>query len=130
MPLYETVFIARNDISQQQVDAIVGDDGGIDLADALELQARWRDPAGAGALYVTAEAARWLEGVWGMKAGAEVSASIEGKIFGLAKATAGVTLHTEVSMSASLVGGVRRGQYGRRGLRGGDGRTGGVATIL
>ena len=47
---------------------------------------------------------KWSDtATWGMKAGAEVSASIEGKIFGLAKATAGVTLHTEVSMSASLV---------------------------
>jgi hypothetical protein len=35
-----------------------------------ELRGRWRDPAGAGTLYVTAEAARWLENLWGMKAGA------------------------------------------------------------
>ena len=37
---------------------------------ADELQGRWRGEAEAGALYVSTEAARWLEGMWGMRASA------------------------------------------------------------
>jgi poly-gamma-glutamate synthesis protein (capsule biosynthesis protein) len=56
-----------------------------DDVSVAELQGRWRDPAGAGPLYVTAEAARWLEGLWGMRAGtvetvtaAEMSTRLQG----------------------------------------------------
>lgn len=35
-----------------------------------ELQQRWRDPAGAGALLVTPDTDRWLAALWGMKAAA------------------------------------------------------------
>jgi poly-gamma-glutamate synthesis protein (capsule biosynthesis protein) len=35
---------------------------------SAELQSRWLDPATAGPLFVTDEAARWLSGMWGAKA--------------------------------------------------------------